>query len=68
MLGQQEPAGEVTAPGIDPTARPRNLWTYDGKRLTSVPVRVGLSDDQWTELLQGSAHPGDAIVTQALVR
>jgi HlyD family secretion protein len=67
-LGQVEPPVDPSASGLDPEARPRYLWTFDGKRLTSVPVRVGLSDDQWTELAAGAVHPGDVVVTQASVR
>jgi hypothetical protein len=45
--------------------KPRALWKFDGRRLTPFAVRVGLSDDQWTEVVSGSIHPGDAIVTRA---
>jgi HlyD family secretion protein len=50
----------------DTTAR--RVWTYDGKRFTPITVRVGLADEQWTELLSGSVHPGDALVTNAVLR
>jgi hypothetical protein len=46
----------------------RTVWTYDGKRFTPIAVHVGLADEQWTELLSGSVHPGDALVTNAMLR
>jgi len=48
--------------------KPRELWMYDGKRLTPLLVQIGLSDGQWTEVTKGAIHPGDAIVTNATVR
>jgi HlyD family secretion protein len=47
---------------------PRKVWTFDGKQFTPIAVRVGLADDQWTELLSGSVHPGDTLVTNAILR
>lgn len=49
------------------TGRSREVWVYDGKRLTPVAVRVGLADSLWTELLSGPIHPGDALVTSAVL-
>jgi multidrug efflux pump subunit AcrA (membrane-fusion protein) len=46
----------------------RRVWTYDGKRFTPIAVRVGLADGQWTELLSGPIHPGDTLVTNAMLR
>jgi len=48
--------------------KPRELWRYDGMRLTPVLVQIGLSDSQWTEVTRGSLQPGDTIVTNATVR
>jgi hypothetical protein len=45
-----------------------DVWEYHGKRLTPIPVRVGLADDGWTELLSGAIRPGDALVTSAWLR
>jgi HlyD family secretion protein len=45
-----------------------DVWEYDGKRLTPIPVRVGLADDGWSELLSGAIRPGDALVTSAWLR
>ena len=43
------------------------MWQYDGERLTPIAVRAGLSDDGWTELLSGPIHPGDPLVTHAVL-
>jgi HlyD family secretion protein len=39
------------------------LWVLDEGRLTAVPVRLGLSDGQTTELLAGGLTAGDEVVT-----
>ena len=50
-----------------PTSQPeQSVWEYDGKRFTPIAVRTGLADRRWTELLSGSIHPGDALVTGAV--
>jgi HlyD family secretion protein len=68
VLGQPEPSvGELASPG-DTTAKPRAVWKFDGKRFTAIPVRVGLADDQWTELMTGAVHAGDVVVTRADVQ
>jgi HlyD family secretion protein len=64
--------GEVEPPLQDSSARegdgsPRHVWEYDGKQFFSIPVRAGLADDGWTELLRGSVRPGDALVTGAVL-
>jgi HlyD family secretion protein len=66
-LRQQEPP--VPPPSF-PTGgqKPRELWTYDGKRFAPLLVQIGLSDGQWTEVTRGSLHPGDSIVTNATLR
>jgi len=46
----------------------REVWEFDGKRFTAVPVHVGLADGGWTELLSGAVRPGDALVTSAVLR
>jgi HlyD family secretion protein len=48
--------------------KPRELWTYDGKRFAPLLAQIGLSDGQWTEVTKGSIRPGDAIVTNATLR
>jgi len=49
----------------DSNAKPRELWTYDGKTLIPRLAQYGLSDQQWTELATGNLHPGDRVVTSA---
>ena len=68
-LGQTEPATpEGVQAGGDANSKPHELWTFDGQRLTPVAVKLGLSDDQWTEVVSGPLSAGAAIVTQAAVR
>lgn len=68
-LGEIEPsAARMTPSANDNHAKPNDVWEYDGKRFTSVPVQIGLADNQWTELVSGSIRPGDALVTSAVLR
>jgi len=48
----------------DDAAR-RVVWEYDGRRFIPEIVEVGLADDQWTEMIDGVLHAGDALVTSA---
>lgn len=41
----------------------RVVWEYDGRRFIPEEVHVGLADDQWTEMIDGVLHAGDALVT-----
>jgi hypothetical protein len=43
----------------------RQVWRFDGTEFTPVDVRVGLADDQWTQLVSGSISPGQGLVTGA---
>lgn len=43
------------------------LWQYDGKRFTPIVVRVGLANDEWTELVDGMLRAGDSVVTNAVL-
>ena len=61
-VGEREP---VLAGGADHSVR--EVWS-DGKRFTLFAVHAGVSDGGWTELLSGDLHPGDALVTTAVVR
>jgi HlyD family secretion protein len=68
-LGEAEPATPDTNGVSDNSgARPSDVWEYDGKRFTPIVVHTGLADDQWTELLSGSIHAGDTLVTSAVLR
>ena len=52
--------------------RPRqnlNVWTWDepNKKLTQVPIVVGVSDGQWGELVSGDVKVGQQLVTQVVI-
>jgi hypothetical protein len=68
-LAEPEPlrADLETAANVDNTTS-GEVWEYDGKRFTPIAVRIGLADNQWTELLSGSIRPGDVLVTSASLR
>jgi HlyD family secretion protein len=65
-LRETEPSVvEAATHAGDRNTNARNIWTYDGRRFAPVAVHVGLADNQWTELLDGSIRPGDVLVTGA---
>jgi hypothetical protein len=39
------------------------VWLYIDKQLKAVPVRLGISDGQATELVEGDLQPGTEVVT-----
>jgi hypothetical protein len=43
----------------------REVWKYDGLRLSPVWVTAGLSDEEWTEVVSGSLSAGDRLATAA---
>jgi len=51
---------EQTATAVPAGSR---VWHYSSGRFRPITVQTGLSDDQWTELVGGSVHPGEALVT-----
>jgi len=67
-LGESEPAAPDVNGATDTAQRARTLWTYDGRQFTPVLARLGLSDGQWTEALTGPLHPGDRVVTNAVLK
>ena len=68
-IGEPEPSLSNAVAGADGGGdKASDVWTYDGKRFTPIAIHTGLADDQWTELLSGSIRPGDALVTNAVVR
>jgi len=68
-LGEADPAMPDAAASSDGSRdKASDVWEYDGKRFTPIAVHTGLADDQWTELLSGAIHPGDALVTSAVLR
>lgn len=45
-LEETEPsAARTTTSGNDKNARPQDVWEYDGKRFTAIPVQIGLADN-----------------------
>ena len=70
VLGETDTTGTPhPASTVDEREREAHqVWRYDGRRLTPVTVRTGLSDDAWTELLSGGVHPGDALATNAAIQ
>ena len=40
----------------------RHVWRVDGERLRAVEVRVGMSDNRWTEVVKGDLEDGAALV------
>jgi HlyD family secretion protein len=58
------PSGTTHAAG----GQLRQVWEYDGKQFTSIPVATGLADDGWTELVSGDVRAGDALVTSAALQ
>jgi HlyD family secretion protein len=68
-LGEPDPVrSRAAADANSSDARTSDVWEYDGKRFTPIAVRTGLADDTWTEILSGSIHPGDVVVTSAALR
>ena len=41
----------------------RHVWVQSGTKLRAIPVLTGLSDNRYTELLEGELFPGDVLVT-----
>jgi HlyD family secretion protein len=64
-IGREIPT--VTRAGGRADNSTRIVWKYDRKMFTPITVRTGLTDDQWTELLDGPIHPGDSLVTRAVL-
>jgi HlyD family secretion protein len=61
-------SGRVRAGGHadTPTDR-RTVWVLRDGKPQMVPVRIGLSDGNLTELLEGELHAGDSVVVDASV-
>ncbi len=41
----------------------RHVWIVEGNLLRAVPVTTGLTDGEFTQMVQGSLKPGDVVVT-----
>ena len=64
-IGEPVPPASNGMTVADVSTKSHDVWKYDGKRFKPVAVQVGLADDHWSELLSGSIHPGDVLVTSA---
>jgi HlyD family secretion protein len=67
--------GEDNVPPPDQETRPSaesgslvRVWQYDGQFFTPITLRVGLSDDRMTEVLNGPLKVGDQLVTGATIQ
>jgi HlyD family secretion protein len=63
-LNEDEPALAGQTQGARPGDL-REVWIYDGRKLTPLRVRAGLADEAWTELVGGPLSAGDSLVTSA---
>jgi RND family efflux transporter MFP subunit len=55
------------AGGSNRGARSTYVWRYEDGRFVPIEVQVGLSDDKWTELVDGPIRPRDRLVTSAAI-
>jgi HlyD family secretion protein len=58
----QAPQPEPVSPAGGRTAV---VWKFVEGKFIPIEVRIGLSDEEWTELLEGPIRPGDSLVTSA---
>jgi HlyD family secretion protein len=58
---------QETQPSAEPGSVVR-VWQYDGQFFTPITLRVGLSDDRMTEVLNGPLKVGDQLVTGVTLR
>ena len=63
----QEAAAVPRAPsGGDPASgRQAILWKFDRGKFVPIDVRIGVSDENWTEIVSGPIQAGEALVTAA---
>lgn len=61
------PPNQETQPSAEPGSVVR-VWQYDGQFFMPITLRVGLSDDRMTEVLNGPLKVGDQLVTGATIR
>lgn len=58
-------AGGPGAPGLPAGARPAaaaRVWVLRGGSPTAVPIRTGLDDDTYSEVVSGDLHVGDQVI------
>ncbi len=52
---------------LPPTESFGQAWTYQGGKLARVPLRLGITDGQQTEILRGSLHEDEDVVTNIAI-
>jgi HlyD family secretion protein len=55
--------GQVTPQASHADTREKRVWVYSDAGIMPLPVTLGLSDGQFTELVNGKITPGMAVVT-----
>lgn len=68
-VGQDPPALELPRSDEEPSRRDVRhayLWTFAKQRFVPFAVGVGISDDYWTEIVDGPLRPGDVVLTDAV--
>jgi HlyD family secretion protein len=64
-IGQKPPELKPLDQG-EASNREAYVWKYEKGRFDPILVRVGLADEQWTELLSGEVRAGESLVTSAV--
>ena len=68
-VGQNPPTLDSPRPGSEQARRDvrlAHIWMFANRRFIPIAVDVGVSDDLWTELVNGPLQPGDVVVTDAI--
>jgi len=63
-------AGSTVDQFFEPLERPKSsgtVWVVENRQLKPVPLKLGITDGTWTEVVDGSLHPGDEVVTNLLL-
>ncbi|MGZ6143865.1 MAG: efflux RND transporter periplasmic adaptor subunit [Myxococcales bacterium] len=55
---------EVRPIGNSRTRDQRTVWVLRGEAPVAIPIRVGVTDGSFTELVEGPLKPGDALVVE----
>ncbi len=63
--GAASPGRPAAGAGAAVTPDRRTLWLVADGRARPVPVRTGISDGRFSEILEGEVRPGDLAVTDA---
>jgi RND family efflux transporter MFP subunit len=63
----QEPPELKQLDASDAANREAYVWKYESGRFVPILVRVGIADQQFTELLSGEIKAGDVLVASAVV-